>query len=170
MHEDRPADSFAARSRSAPAEPAVRDDVVIGSTLRQTLSLPLALAFAVGLLGGSYGYHGCPRHAETGHLGPDPERAAATRVPAASRPAGDDAGPTVDHGADRDDGGDEGPSFCICISACHAGAASVHPAPAAVQLPSPALGPDTHRRITRGVPPRELPAYFLPYALGPPAA
>lgn len=40
-----------------------------GSRLRQALSLSLVPVFALGLLGGAYGLHGCPRHQAVGHGG-----------------------------------------------------------------------------------------------------
>lgn len=143
---------------------------MIGSKLRQALPLPLALAFAMGLLGGAYGYHGCPRHAETGHAGPDPERASAPSDPAADRPGGGHPAAPFAHETHGDDDGDEGASFCICIGACHAGAATVLAGLAAVELPLSAPGSNADPRAVRDIPPHELPAYFLPYALGPPAA
>lgn len=108
---------------------------MIGSRLRQAVPLPLALAFAAGLLGGAYGLHGCPRHSDAGH-----------------------------------DGGDASTPVCVCLGSCHAGAAAAHPGVEAPRLP-PALPPGAAPgRIARDVPPHATPAYFLPYALGPPPA
>lgn len=142
---------------------------MIGSGLRQALSPPLALAFALGLLGGAYGFHGCPSHGSGGHQGHGPG-AGGPAGPAAGQLPAEDAGVPLVLGADRDRDGDSGPLFCICIGSCHAGAAAAHPGSPSVDLSELVPGLGALPRVARHVPPYETPAYFLPYALGPPTA
>lgn len=141
---------------------------MIGSRTRQVLSPVLALGFALGVLGGAYGLHGCPRHASMG--------AAASASPAHPEPAVDagsaassrGGSPVLQGSADR--GGDDGESFCICVGSCHAGSAAAHPTPAPVALSIAVAGPEAPGRVARDVSPYASPAYFLPYPLGPPTA
>lgn len=142
---------------------------MIGSRLRQALSLPLALAFTLGVLGGAYGFHGCPSHRNGGHPGHEAETGAPAGPGAGQHPA-EDTGVSLATAADGDRDEDSGPRFCICIGSCHVGAAAAHPGSASVELPDLLPGPGALPRVARHVPPYRTPAYFLPYALGPPAA
>lgn len=142
---------------------------MIGSRLRQALSLPLALAFTLGLLGGAYGFHGCPSHANGGHQGHEPEAGGPAGSAAGQLPA-EDADVPLALGGDRDHDRDSGGDFCICFGSCHVGAAAAHPGSSSVDLSDPVPGAGALPRVARHVSPYETPAYFLPYALGPPAA
>ncbi len=142
---------------------------MIGSRLRQALSLPLALAFTLGLLGGAYGFHGCPSHGSGGHQGHGPD-AGGPAGPAAGQLPAEDVGVPLALGADGERDGDAGAGFCICIGSCHAGAAAAHPGAGSVDLSEPVPALHAIPRVAGHVPPYETPAYFLPYALGPPAA
>lgn len=139
----------------------------MGSRLRQLLAAPLALVFALGLLGQAYGLNGCPRHASAGHAG---HGAQAGEHPAAHGTSASPSAAAAPHAAvdGRGGGGDEA-SPCGCIGSCHLGAAGVHPA-AAPGVPAPDPSPEAARRPAPDLPARETPAYFLPYPLGPPAA
>lgn len=143
---------------------------MIGSRLRQTLAPPLALAFTLGLLGGAYGFHGCPSHGNGGHQGHGPGAADASTGPAAGPLPAEDAGAALALEADGDRDEDSGARFCICVGSCHAGAAAAHPGSPSVDLPELAPGPGAVLGVAWHVPPYEIPAYFLPYALGPPTA
>lgn len=141
---------------------------MIASRTRQVLSPVLALVFVLGVLGGAYGLHGCPRHASMAGSGSASSTPPDPAADAASGTASPGGSPVVRGRGER--GGDAGGSFCICVGSCHAGSAAAHPTPAPVALSIAVAGPEAPDRVARDVPPYESPAYFLPYPLGPPTA
>lgn len=151
----------------APERP---DDGMMGSRLRQALALLLVPVFTLGLLGGAYGFHRCPRHETLRHGGPGGVAGGAPVDAGDSGGLAEGVAAIIVSAPPGDDGGDAGAPSCTCVGSCHAGAAAAHAVPPVAGVPA-APGPlASEVRPERAVSPHRTPAYFLPYPLGPPGA